>query len=182
MVCPRCITAVITVLNKLGLEPFNVQLGEADTGREPSERELMLLKEQLLLQGFELLEDSRLQIIDRIKTLIINRIHNNGDNRVAFSEFLVAELHKDYSGLSKLFSLQEGITIEQFIILQKIERVKELLQYNQLTLNEIADDLGYSSTAHLSAQFRKTTGVTPTAFRKDNSAARQPLDAVSKTI
>lgn len=182
MVCPRCITAVQNVLDKMQLQPKSVQLGEAIITVEPNEHQLEVLKAQLQQQGFELLEDNKAQVIDRIKSVIINHIHHSGDNSVVFSELLASELHKDYSGLSKLFSANEGITIEQYIILQKIEKVKELLQYNQLTLSQIADSLGYSSVAHLSAQFRKITGITPTAFRTQSTAQRLPLDAVTKKV
>jgi len=182
MVCPRCITAVENVLSEMQLQPESVQLGEAIITVEPSEHQLEVLKAQLQQQGFELLEDNKAQVIDRIKSVIINHIHHSGDNSIVFSELLASELHKDYSGLSKLFSTQEGITIEQYIILQKIEKVKELLQYNQLTLSQIADTLGYSSVAHLSAQFRKITGITPTAFRNQSTLQRLPLDGVAKKV
>ncbi len=181
MVCPRCITAVEKLLSDVGLHPITVQLGEAETAVEPTETQINLLKQKLQDSGFELLEDNKLQIIDKIKSIIINQIHHN-NSPVVFSELLASELHRDYSGLTKLFSATEGITIEQFIILQKTERVKELLVYNELTLSEIADTMGYSSVAHLSAQFSKTAGMTPTAFRKQGAALRTPLDAISKKV
>ncbi len=182
MVCPRCITAVENVLNEMHLQPESVQLGEAIILTEPGETQLAELRQKLQIQGFELLEDSKSQVIDRIKSIVIKHIHHSDEGNMLFSELLVSELHKDYSGLSKLFSTNEGITIEQYIILQKIEKVKELLQYNQLTLSQIADTLGYSSVAHLSAQFRKITGITPTAFRTQSTAQRLPLDAVTKKV
>lgn len=182
MVCPRCITAVEQLLSDLGLQPLTVQLGEVETAIEPTESQITLLKQKLQDSGFELLEDNKLQIVDKIKSVIINHIHHATASPVVFSELLASELHRDYSGLSKLFSVTEGITIEQFIILQKTERVKELLVYNELTLSQIADALGYSSVAHLSAQFSKTAGMTPTAFRKQGAALRTPLDAVSKNV
>lgn len=182
MVCPRCISAVRNVLDELQLQPHFVELGEASIAREPGDDDLAVLNRALKAQGFELLEDNKTQIIEKIKSVIINHVHHSDERNVIFSERLAAELHKDYSGLSKLFSAQEGITIEQYIILQKIEKVKELLQYNEFTLSEIADILGYSSVAHLSAQFRKTTGITPTGFRKNSTALRTPLDAVAKIL
>lgn len=182
MVCPRCISAVDGVLTGMGLQPKHVELGEATTGIEPSNEQFAQLKLKLQEQGFEILEDNKLQLVDRIKSIIINHIHHSEENNTAFSELLAAELHRDYSGLSKLFSVTEGITIERYIILQKTEKVKELLQYNELTLSEIADRLGYSSVGHLSAQFRKTTGITPTNFRKGSSTVRQPLDTVSGNV
>ena len=113
---------------------------------------------------------------------MIDKIHHSDQDKIVFSELLATELHKDYSGLSKLFSAEEGITLEHFIILQKTERVKELLLYNEMTLSEIADMMGYSSTAYLSAQFRKITGLTPTAFRKKGSDLRKPLDNITQNI
>lgn len=182
MVCPRCITAVEKVLSDIELQPLTVQLGEAETALEPTENQLALLKQKLHDSGFELLEDNKLQIVDKIKSVIISHIHYSNNTPVVFSELLASELHRDYSGLTKLFSATEGITIEQFIILQKTERVKELLVYNERTLSEIADDMGYSSVAHLSAQFTKTVGMTPTAFRKKGAGLRTGLDAVSKKV
>lgn len=181
MVCPRCITAVTQVLEGMGLRPADVRLGEAVIASEPDAGEMEILKKRLHDIGFELLEDDKKQLIERIKAVVINHIHHLDTGQVVFSELLARELHKDYSGLSKLFSVSEGITIEQYIILQKTEKVKELLQYNQMTLSEIADAMGYSSVAHLSAQFRKTTGMTPTAFRKENTL-RQSLDSVAKKL
>lgn len=182
MVCPRCIAAVKRMLDELDLAPHNVILGEAETAAVVSPEQLILLRERLKEEGFELLDDSKDLVTERIKSVIINHIHHSDGGAVVFSELLASELHKDYSGLSKLFSAHEGITIEHFIILQKTEKVKEFLQYNQLTLSEIADKLGYSSVAHLSAQFRKVTGITPTEFRKQRINLRKPLDAVSKKL
>ena len=127
----------------------------------------------------KLLEEDTAKTIAFIKSLVINQIHHSGGNTVVFSELIANQLHKDYSGLSKLFSTETGSTIEHFIILQKTEKVKELLQYGELTLSEIADRLGYSSVAHLSAQFKKITGLTPTAFKADGSLSRKPLDKIS---
>jgi AraC-like DNA-binding protein len=180
MVCPRCIAAVQQLLAEMHLQPLSVTLGEAKTAAEPKGEQLALLREKLNTLGFELLDDSKDLLVERIKAIIIKHIHHTDSGAVVFSELLTSELHKDYSGLSKLFSAHEGITIEHFIILQKTEKVKELLQYNQLTLSEIAHRLGYSSVAHLSAQFRKVTGITPTHFRKTGTNSRKPLDAVSK--
>lgn len=182
MVCPRCITAVENVLNDLDLHPEHVALGEAVIAVAPDNAQLEEVRQKLQQLGFELLEDNKSQVVDRIKSIIINHIHHSEEVNVVFSELLASELHRDYSGLSKLFSLQEGITIEQYVILQRIEKAKEFLQYNQLTLSEIANILGYSSVAHLSAQFRKTVGITPSAFRKNTTALRQPLDAVAKKV
>lgn len=182
MVCPRCISAVEQVLQDMEAQPVQVQLGEAVTGKELSDSEIISLNNRLKNIGFELVEDNKLQLIEKIKALVINQIHYSNEGNLVFSEVLSRSLNRDYSGLSKLFSASEGITIEQYIILQKIEKVKELLLYNELTLSEISYKMGYSSVAHLSAQFRKTTGFTPTAFRKQGNALRQPLDNVAKNL
>lgn len=182
MVCPRCITAVTQLLQDMNIETMQVSLGEAITAKELNAEEVAAVKQKLKEQGFELLEENKEKIIDRIKTIVIDKIHHSDQDKVVFSELLASELHKDYSGLSKLFSAEEGITLEHFIILQKTERVKELLLYNEMTLSEIADMMGYSSTAHLSAQFRKITGLTPTAFRKKGSELRKPLDNITQNI
>lgn len=179
MVCPRCVESVTGILTAEGLAPKSVVLGEAEINEDPDASRLRDLNIKLQQAGFELLEDNRQQLVEKIKSIIINRIHHNERNPVAFSELLAGELHRDYSGLSKIFSSTEGITIEQYVILQKTERVKELLLYNQLTLSEIAHQMGYSSVAHLSAQFRKTTGMTPTAFKNEGAHLRRPLDNIS---
>nr|WP_159800395.1 AraC family transcriptional regulator [Flavobacterium sp. MK4S-17] len=182
MVCPRCITAVEKILEDLHLNPLNIQLGEAVTGIQPDENQMAALKQKLKDAGFELIEDNKAQIIEKIKAVIVEKVHHLAESHIVFSELLSRELNRDYSALSKLFSANEGITIEQFIILQKIEKAKELLLYNELTLSEIAYMLGYSSVAHLSAQFRKTTGFTPTAFKKQGKNMRQPLDSITKKV
>lgn len=182
MVCPRCIAAVKQLLEDMDLNPVDVQLGEATLNSELTDNEITLLKIKLNELGFELLEDNKIQMAEKIKAIIINHIHHLEEGYVVFSELLSNQLHKDYSGLSKLFSSVEGITIEQYVILQKIEKVKELLQYNELTLSEIAHKMGYSSVAHLSAQFRKTTGVTPSFFKLNGGSLRKPLDSISKTL
>jgi AraC family transcriptional regulator len=176
MVCPRCISAVEKVLSDINIETLQVILGEATLTENLDQNKTNLLKEKLESLGFELLDDARKQQIEKIKLIIINHIHHLEDNRFNFSEIIANELNKEYSQLSKLFSTTEGITIEQFVILQKTEKVKELLVYNQMNLNEIADRLGYSSVAHLSAQFKKTTGLTPTQFKAQGILLRKALD------
>lgn len=177
MVCDRCILVVRQEMEKLGLNPVKVELGMAEAGREIREEERKLLAERLHALGFSLLEEKRLIVIEHIKKMIIELVHRN-DNllKVNLSDYLSAGLHQEYSSLSKLFSEIESTTIEQYYIAQKIERVKELLSYDELTLNEIALQLNYSSAAHLSSQFRKVTGVSPREFR--NHQDRKTLDAV----
>ncbi len=176
MVCPRCISAVEKSLLDINLKPTQVLLGEVSLEKDLNIEQTELLKQKLESLGFELLDDARKQQIEKIKLIIINHIHHLEDSRFVFSEIISDELHKEYSQLSKLFSATEGITIEQFVILQKTEKVKELLAYNKMNLSEIADKLGYSSVAHLSSQFKKTTGLTPSQFKAQGIHLRKTLD------
>jgi AraC-like DNA-binding protein len=179
MVCGRCITAVRALLDQTGLQYELVQLGEVVLKEEPSPAQMEDLKEKLALLGFELLSDSKSRLIDKVKTMIIEQVHyGKGDTRFNLSETLSSALHKDYSYLSSLFSETEGITIEKYLINQKVEKVKELLLYDELPLSDIAFELGYSSTAHLSAQFKKVTGLTPTDFKKTKDNKRKTIDKI----
>lgn len=179
MVCGRCISAVQSIFNEAGVPLKSVILGEAETASEVSEKELEMLERRLEETGFERIKDSARQQIEKIKNLIIIEI---GGLDIAedflLSEFLGSAFHRDYSTLSKAFSQNENITLEQFFILQKIEKVKELLLYNEFTLTEIAGKLGYKSVQHLSSQFRNSTGFTPTEFKKLKIHNRKPLDQV----
>ncbi len=178
MVCPRCVTAVEMVLNELHIQPVYVHLGDVLLKEQLAEIQLDQLSMKLEQLGFELLDDNRKQQIDKIKTIIIEHIHYQDDEKFAFTEVLSRELNKEYSVISKLFSETEGITIEQYVILQKIEKVKELLAYKEMNLNEISFKLGYSSAAHLSAQFKKVTGLTPSQFKAQGIHLRRFLDEV----
>ena len=178
MVCPRCIATVEKIFNELNIEIKSVQLGEAHTSVDISETQKLQLEEQLLNNGFELLKDNNSKLIGEIKSLIVNQIHYSREPlKVNFSTLLSEKLNHEYTSLSKLFSSDEGITIERFILKQKIERVKELIFYNQLTLSEIAFHMDYSSVAHLSAQFKKETGMSPTEFKKLKKPGHQALDS-----
>ena len=179
MVCPRCIMAVEQVFTDMGIRPERVQLGVVMFNKELTDKQLSDASDKLEALGFTLLEDARNQLVEKIKSTIIEHIHHQGESSVPFSQVLSSALNRDYSQLSKLFSATEGTTIEHYIILQKIEKVKELLAYNQLTLSEIAYQLGYSSVAHLSAQFKKTTGLTPSRFRTTGTHLRKPIDRVT---
>lgn len=177
MVCDRCILVVRQELERAGLHPLRVELGKAEIDGSPGDDALRLLAGRLEESGFSLLEDRRLVVVERIKNIIIELVHhNNNELKINLSELISTELHQDYSSLSKLFSETESTTIEQYYIAQKIERVKELLSYNELTLSEISHQLNYSSTAHLSSQFRKVTGISPREFRLH--AERRALDEV----
>jgi AraC-like DNA-binding protein len=172
----------MTVKNILAAQQVNhssVQLGEVETTTELSGEQLKQLGNALTGVGFELLDDHRKQQIEKIKNLLIAKVQDGEiEEHFSLTRFLSAALLKDYAHMSKLFSEVEGITLEQFFILQKIEKVKEWLIYNELNVNEIAFRLGYSSVQHLSAQFKKVTGMTPTHFKKLGSGLRKPLDAV----
>jgi AraC family transcriptional regulator len=166
-------------LQKLGIDSCNVTLGEVETTHELSKEVLEQLEKNLGALGFELLDNSKNQIIEKIKNIIIQRVHHaDNEEYHNFSEILSKALHKDYSYLSNLFSEVEGITIEKYIINQKIEKVKELIIYDELSLSEIAYQLGYSSVAHLSNQFKKVTGLTPSHFKQLGEKRRKPLDKV----
>lgn len=176
MVCPRCIMAVENILVSQGIQPLEVRLGEVIVPYDLEDVQIQAFRSALMSVGFELLDDEQQQLIELIKTTIIDHIHFSGENEFSISGILVSKLHKDYSQLSKLFSATEGITIEHYTILQKIEKAKELLTYNKQTLSEIAFALGYSSVAHLSAQFKKVTGLTPTQFKAQGVDLRKSLD------
>ena len=179
MVCDRCILVVKQELEKLAIIPVAVNLGEVETRDALTEQQILQLKTNLASIGFELLDDSKQKLIEKIKTVIIEQIrYGNADDKHNFSEILSQKLHKDYSYLSALFSDVESVTIEKYIISQKTEKVKELLVYDELNLSEIAYQLGYSSVAHLSAQFKKTTGLTPSYFKKLGGIHRKSLDKV----
>lgn len=179
MVCDRCRAAVARLLEDRELPVGRIELGEVELLRIPAAEELDSLREALRKEGFELVDDLGSTLINRIKTAIVQLVHHQGDadGRVNLSQHLSELLHKEYSGLSALFSQVEGITIEQYFLLQRLERVKELIKYGELTMSEIAHRTGFSSVAHLSAQFKKLTGMTPTAFRA-MGGGRLPLDQV----
>jgi AraC-like DNA-binding protein len=165
-------------LLRSNLHPLHIDLGEVLLEDETiSSQQLNSLSENLKKAGFELIDDKRSRLIEGIKTFIIEKVHYKGSSdNLKLSEQLSRHLHHDYSYLSNLFSEVEGITIEQFTINHKIEKVKELLIYDQLSLSQIALDLGYSSTAHLSNQFKRLTGLTPSSFKKMGTAGRKSLD------
>lgn len=166
-----------------GLNPIKVSLGEIVLEeKEVGDDKLNTIDTQLTELGFERIDDKKAKIIDKIKSIIINHIHHTDmfDVKTNWSYLLSNELGLEYSYLSSLFSSVEGVTIEHYIINQKIERVKELIFYDELNMNEIADRLGYSSVQHLSAQFKKVTGATPSEFKKshDKHSSRRSLDSV----
>lgn len=180
MVCDRCVMAVRQQLDKAGIAYRHIQLGEVELAAAPSEAQVHTLRNDLSALGFELLDDRKATVITQIKSAIIRLIHTQegAELNKKLSVVLSEKLGLDYHYLSSLFSSTEGVTIEQYIIRQRIERAKELIIYDELTLSEIADTLGYSSVQHLSQQFKKITGMTPTDFRQLKENKRKPLDQV----
>jgi AraC-like DNA-binding protein len=182
MVCPRCIKVVGEELEKLGITVNNISLGEVRVTYAEENISIERISRALEENGFELLIDKRAKLIEQIKNYLINLIHYDDLEKYEhtnFSELLEKELDKDYHYLTSLFSSIENITIEQYIIFQKIEKAKELVKYGELTLSEIAYKLGYKSVQHLSNQFKKVTGLTASEFKKMTSNLRKPLDSVN---
>ena len=166
MVSIRCKIIVKQVLDNLGLHYTVVELGEVDIQEDISGKKQEELKAALLVSGLELMDDQKAILIEKIKNVIVEMVHYTDDlPKVNFSTYISKKLNYDYNYLSNLFSEVKGITIEHFIIAHKIELAKELLIYNELSLTEIAHKLHYSSVAHLSNQFKKVTGLTPTFFK-----------------
>jgi len=179
MVCPRCIEAVKGILNQLNLEYTSVELGEITLTKDILEEQSIELEGRLISLGFELLPNGKSQIISKIKTLLVNQIHNKQEPiKENYSLFLALHLNHDYSYLSRLFSAVEGITIEKYIAKLRVQKVKELLFYNAYSISEIAFQLDYSSSAYLSTQFKKETGMTPTEFKKMHKPGHTNLDSI----
>lgn len=179
MVCGRCEVAVKVELEKMELPVISIKLGEVELSRELSEGEIKSLANTLTSLGFELLQEETSKMIEQIKNLVIDLVHYRNEKiKINLSTYLSENLRQDYSALSKLFSESEGITIEHYFIAQKIEKAKELLVYNELTLSEIAIQLNYSNVAHLSNQFKKVTGFTPTHFKKLEENTRKQIDSL----
>jgi AraC-like DNA-binding protein len=179
MVCLRCKMLVKEELKKLGLHYVTANLGEVEVLENISKEQREQLKISILKSGLELLDDKKAMLIEKIKNLIVEMVHYSDElPKTNFSDYLSEKLGKDYHTLTNLFSETEGITVEHFLILHKIEKVKELIMYNELNLSEIAWKLHYSSVAHLSAQFKKITGLTPTHFKNLKHKKKRALDKV----
>lgn len=179
MVCPRCVMTVEAILKASGLSYHAVRLGEVDLENNPTQEQIRYLDTSLKKVGFELLDSQKKKLIEKIKTFLIQKVQSGDiEEHFSLSETLSKELRKEYTQISRLFPEVEGITIEQFFILQKVEKVKEWLTYDELTLSEIAWKLGYSSVAHLSSQFKKITGLTPSQFKTMGISHRNGLESV----
>ena len=169
--------AVGQVLDEQHLPYRNLQLGEVELAVDPGKEQLQQLSEMLKDRGFELLDDKKSQLVEKVKTVIVSLIHGKEKEfNMKLSALLEEKLSVDYHYITTLFSSVEGLTIEKYAILQRIEKVKELLMYNEMNLSEIAEQMGYSSVQHLSQQFKKVTGMTPSDFRNLKENRRKPLD------
>ncbi len=179
MVSNRCKMAVKEDLKRLGLHFIMVDLGEVEIMENISEEQREQVKIALLNSGFELMDSKRAVLIEKIKNTVIEMVHHSDQLiKTNFSNFLSEKLNHDYTYLSNLFSAIQGTTIEQFIIAHKIERIKELIIYGELNMTEIAWKMNYSSVAHLSNQFKKMTGLTPSHFKKLKGQRRSPIEDI----
>lgn len=180
MVCDRCILMVRQEMEKLGLQVNKISLGKVNLDHTPSPEQLAQLEDSLLGLGFELIDKEKDKLIEQVKNKVIEKVHHSVLHN--FNESLIQqvakELHKEPAYISRLFSEVEGITIEKYVIQQKVEKVKELLEYGELNLNEIAFKMGYSSSAHLSTQFKSHTGLSPSRYKATTGHDRKPLDQV----
>ena len=183
MVSNRCKLAVKEALKSLGLHFIVVDLGEVEIMENISIEQREEMKVILLNSGLELMDDKRAVLIEKIKNVIIEMVHHTDEIiKTNFSDFLSKKLNHDYTYLSNLFSEVQGTTIEQFIISHKIERIKELMIYGELNITEIAWKMNYSSVAHLSNQFKKVTGLSPSHFKKLKDKKRMPIEEIGNQI
>lgn len=177
MVCSRCKLVVKSVFERIGINPITVELGEVELPNEMNENQKSEILKNLRAVGFDLIDDKKSKTISTIKTLIIDLVQNkNNDLKINLSNYLSQELHQDYNTLSNLFSEVENTTIEKYFIHQKIEKVKELIMYDELSLSEIAYSLNYSTVSHLSNQFKKVTGFSPTYFKHIKTIKRKQIE------
>ena len=182
MVCPRCIRVVGEELRRLRLDVRSVALGEVVVSGKREDLPIAEIKQALEENGFELIEDKRVKMIEKVKHAVLKLVQNDHERnpiRVKDSEFIAREVGAEYHGLSSLFSSVEGVTIEHYLILQRIERAKELLRYGELTLSEISYRLGYKSVQYLSNQFKNVTGMTPSQFKSHKSGLRKTIDDIA---
>ncbi|WP_316820566.1 helix-turn-helix transcriptional regulator [Pedobacter gandavensis] len=180
MVCDRCVMIVRQQLEQLHFEVKDIVLGKVEVVPEPTVNQIQDISATLQMLGFELMDREKDQLVEQVKNKVIELVHYSDLNEINQSliTMIADRLDKDYAYLSRLFSDVEGITIEKYIIQQKIEKVKELLEYGELNLNEIAYKMGYSSSAHLSAQFKSVTGLSPSKYKDSSLNKRKPLDKI----
>lgn len=179
MVCPRCIMVIEQQLAGLRFYAKNIDLGFVEFEKMLEEDQIALIEQRLIPLGFELLRDDKNKQVEEIKNLLIKKLQDNKiEEHFSIKKYLSAHIGKEYSYASKLFSTREGRTIEQYFILLKLEKVKELITYGQLTLNEIAWQLGYSSVQHLSSQFKRVLGVSTRHFKTTLLSKRTTIDQV----
>ena len=179
MVSQRCKLAVKDELRKLGIRYTNIELGEVEVFDDITKKQREALRASLYNCGLELMDDKRAILIEKVKNLITEMIHYNDElPRINYSDFISEKIKHDYTYLSNIFSQVKGITIQQFIINHKVERVKELISYGELNMTEIAWKMNYSSVAHLSNQFKKTTGISPSHFKQSQDKRRNPIEEI----
>lgn len=182
MISNRCKLVVKEILNEMDLHFILIDLGEIEIIEELTSEQLKRLKSELHESGLELIDDKKSILIEKIKTIIIQMIYYKEEIiTINFSDYLTKKLNFHYNYLANLFSEIQGITIEHFIIFHKIERVKELMTYGELTITEIAYKLNYSSVAHLSSQFKKVTGISPSHFKQLKNLRRKSIDEIGLT-
>jgi len=180
MVCDRCVIIVRQQLESLGFTVSNVNLGKAEITPEPGDEQLQLIVAALKIPGFELINSENEKLVEAIKNAVVELVHHTDLSEVhqSFSDLISRRVCRDYPYLSRLFSNAQDMTIERFIIEQKVEKIKELIEYGELNLNEIAYRMGYSSSAHLSTQFKSVTGLTPSQFKTSEQIDRKAIDKI----
>jgi AraC-like DNA-binding protein len=183
MVSQRCKMAVKEELRKLGIRFANIELGEVEVFDNITQKQREALKRSLYNCGLELMDDKRTILIEKVKNLITEMIHYNDElPRINYSDFISEHIQHDYTYLSNIFSQVKGITIQQFIINHKVERIKELISYGEMNLTEIAWKMNYSSVAHLSNQFKKITGFSPSHFKQSKDKRRNPIEEIDGSV
>ena len=180
MVCDRCQMIVRQQLENLGFNVERIALGQAEIAPDPNEEQMQLISAALKVPGFELIDKETDKTVEAIKNAVIELVHHSdlSELNMSYSDLIAKRMGKDYAYLSRLFSNSQDTTIERFIIGQKVEKIKELIEYGELNLNEIAYQMGYSSSAHLSTQFKSVTGITPSQFKASEKKGRKAIDKI----
>jgi AraC-like DNA-binding protein len=180
MVCDRCILVVRQQLENLGFAVDDIALGAVEISPDPDDEQMQLIASALKVPGFELINKESDKTVEAVKNAVIEMVHHTdlSEMHTSYSSLIASRVDKDYAYLSRLFSNSQETTIEQFIIQQKVEKIKELIEYGELNLHEIAYRMGYSSSAHLSSQFKSVTRLTPSQFRSSEHVRRKPIDKI----